>query len=84
MGTPEIVTNTGAQPEIFEDGISGLFVQPRDPNSLVAVILQILSCQKLSKRLIGNGLARVKKYFSMQLHVDAIQSLYTSILYAGL
>lgn len=40
-GTPVITTRVGGIPDVVADGVHGLFVEPRDPSSIISAIRQL-------------------------------------------
>lgn len=55
-GLPVLATNVGGLPEIIEDGVSGLLVEPNDPEAL-ACALRDLHGEKLAKLSVGASVA---------------------------
>lgn len=58
-GKPVIGSRNGGAPEAIEDGVTGLLVNPEDPDELAQAIIQILLDPELARRLGENGRARV-------------------------
>lgn len=56
---PIIATKVGGIPEIIENGISGILVEPDDPISLLSAICSILEDEAIKNQLASNGYARV-------------------------
>jgi glycosyltransferase involved in cell wall biosynthesis len=61
-GVPVVATRTGGIPEIVEDGVSGLLVPPRSPESLAAAIERMLSDPILRESCIRHGRERARGY----------------------
>jgi len=59
-GIPIISTTVPAVPEVVED--SGILIPPKKPELLAERILEVLRNDELRRRLIQNGLERVKRY----------------------
>lgn len=63
-GLPVIATRVGGVPEIVEDGISGLLVQPGDARGLAKAIELLLNDNKLRESFSQAGRERVKALFN--------------------
>ncbi len=79
-GLPIVATTAGGIPEVLEDGISGLLVQPRDPRALGAAILQIFNQPELARRLGYAAQERVRIQFSFARLVEDLCHLYKGLL----
>ena len=75
-GTPVIVSNGGALPEVV--GEAGLIFDLSEPNSLADAIREGLCDQKLRHALMEKGLARVKN-FSWQKTTELVWSILNEI-----
>jgi glycosyltransferase involved in cell wall biosynthesis len=51
MGRPVVATRIGGIPEVVEDGVTGLLLEPRDPAALAASIARVLDDRALRTRL---------------------------------
>lgn len=78
-GCAVIGTGVGGLPEIITDGVDGLLIKPKDVDGLVKAISQLLDDAELRRRLGQEGRQTVKR-FSVDRHVQAVQSLYDSVL----
>ncbi|OGL73256.1 hypothetical protein A3E39_01360 [Candidatus Uhrbacteria bacterium RIFCSPHIGHO2_12_FULL_60_25] len=54
-GIPVVGTPVGGIPDFLTDGETGVFCQPRDPDSIAAAVLRIQNDPALRSRLITNG-----------------------------
>jgi glycosyltransferase involved in cell wall biosynthesis len=63
-GLPLVGTNVGGIPEIIDDGVSGLLVEPRRPDQLAAAYLRLLGDADLRTRLGAGARARVEREFA--------------------
>jgi glycosyltransferase involved in cell wall biosynthesis len=63
-GLPLVGTTVGGIPEIIEDGVSGLLVEPRNPAQLAEAFLRLLEDPSLRARLGEAARARVLREFS--------------------
>jgi glycosyltransferase involved in cell wall biosynthesis len=59
-GTPVVVGNTSAMPEVVGD--AGLLVDPEDTGAIADAILRLLTQDPLRKELIARGLARATEF----------------------
>ena len=63
-GVPVIATGVGGNPEVIDDGVSGLLVPPRDSAALAAAMGRLLENEDLALRLGQAGMRRVSELFS--------------------
>lgn len=61
-GVPVVSTNVGGVPFIVEHEQTALLVPPKSPDAMADAILRLMDDSALSKKLVENGLAEVKKY----------------------
>jgi glycosyltransferase involved in cell wall biosynthesis len=81
-GIPVIATSVGGNPEVIQDGISGLLVPPRDPAALAAAATRLLENEDLALRLGRAGMQRVSELFSIEGSVQATENLYHRLVEA--
>jgi glycosyltransferase involved in cell wall biosynthesis len=65
-GCPTIYTRRPPGPELVEDGVQGLLVDPDDPTEIADAILRLLKDNELARRLSSNGRALVNERFSLE------------------
>jgi glycosyltransferase involved in cell wall biosynthesis len=75
-GIPVIATRVGGNPEVIEDGISGLLVPPRDSAAIAAAVGRLLEDEELASRLGQAGMRRVSDLFSLSRSVHETEHLY--------
>jgi glycosyltransferase involved in cell wall biosynthesis len=75
-GIPVIATRVGGNPEVIEDGISGLLVPPRDSAAIAAAVGRLLEDEELASRLGQAGMRRVSDLFSLSRSVHELEHLY--------
>lgn len=62
-GLPIIGTPVGGIPDFLSDGETGVFCQPRDPESIAKAVQKIFSDSSLREKLIQNGEALVRSRY---------------------
>jgi len=60
---PVVATNVGGIPEIIQHEVSGILVEPEDPDALSAALQRVLTDKNLRKDLAENGYSRVMERF---------------------
>jgi len=75
-----IAATVGGNPEIIEDGVSGLLVPPRDAESLAEAMIKLLADPDLRARYARAGKHRVSAVFSMQRSVGETEQLYEDLV----
>jgi glycosyltransferase involved in cell wall biosynthesis len=73
-------TRTGGIPEVVEEGVTGLLVEPRDPQSLADAITTLLKDEGLRTRMGAAGLARVREQFTVDRMVAGTLAVYEQVL----
>jgi glycosyltransferase involved in cell wall biosynthesis len=81
-GIPVIATRVGGNPEVIEDGVSGLLVPPRDSAALAAATARLLEDEALAARLGEAGMRRVSELFSIEGSVHETEHLYQRLVEA--
>lgn len=77
---PIIVSNAGALPELIENEVSGLVVEPHDEEQWADAILRIIENPKLAEKLARNGKERASKEFSKVKFTMNYEKLYKALL----
>ena len=83
MGLPVIASHTGGNPELVQDGSSGLLVRPGDPADLARAMTHLMENPAVAARLAGQAAQRARAEFSLQGMVAEIEALYISTLSRG-
>ena len=77
---PVVSTRVSAIPELVEDGVTGLLVEPRDPKALAAAIARLIDDPDLATRLAEAGEKRVREAFSPDAGIDRVATLLSAAL----
>ena len=77
---PIIVANAGALPELIENEVSGLVVDPHDAEQWADAILKIIENPKLAEKLARNGKERAHKEFSKERYTLNYENLYKELI----
>jgi glycosyltransferase involved in cell wall biosynthesis len=81
-GKPVVATRVGGVPEIIEDGVHGLLVDPRDPAALAAAVQRLLDDRDAAAAMAERAQARRRREFDAHVMVGRIERLYEE-LYAA-
>jgi len=81
-GVPVVATRVGGNPEVIEDGVSGLLVPPSDASGLASAIERLLQNHSLASKLGAAGRQRVSELFSMDRSVRHTEHLYQCLVEA--
>ena len=66
MGKAVVGARIGPGPEVIEDGVSGIFCNPHDPDSIAAALLRLLPDRDLRARLAAAARLRAERLFSLE------------------
>jgi colanic acid/amylovoran biosynthesis glycosyltransferase len=76
MGVPSISTRLSGIPELIEDGVSGLLVEPGDPAALAGALELLLADPALAARLGAAGREKVASCFSLDRYAHDLASFW--------
>ena len=81
-GLPVVATRVGGIPDLIDDGVEGLLVEPQDPGGLGDAIARVLADPEEARRMGERGRERRRREFDIDVMVQNLQNLYLE-LYAG-
>ena len=79
MGKPVIATKRGILPEMVNDGLEGIIIDP-DPTSLANAMVRLASSPELVKTLGENALRKAHDRFSLRRQAKNTEKVYQEIL----
>jgi glycosyltransferase involved in cell wall biosynthesis len=80
---PVVSTRVGGVPELVQEDVHGLLVEPRDPGALAKAVARLLRDPALAKRLGTEGRKRQQREFSLEAMVGRIEDLYEELWLAS-
>ena len=75
-GRPSVASRLSGIPELVEDGVSGLLVEPADPESLAAALMRLAHDEDLRRRLSDAGPRRIADGFDQRANVERLRRLF--------
>jgi len=75
-GLPVVTTRVGGNPEVVDEGRTGLLVPERSPAELAGAILWLLRNPVMGRRMGLEGRHRVEQYFDVRRMVAEYEQLY--------
>jgi glycosyltransferase involved in cell wall biosynthesis len=79
-GLPVVTTRISGIPELVEDGVNGLLVEPDDPEGLADALLRVHGDGRLRERLAVAGEATVRERFDGELLARRMAALFRGAL----
>ena len=80
MEKPVIASRVGGIPEVVEHGVTGLLVDPNDPDALAAALISLIEDPGRRDLMGEAGRQRVVAQFCLERTVAAMEQLYEEIL----
>jgi len=77
---PVVATRVGGNPEVVEDGKTGLLVPPRDPGALAGALASLLDRPTEAAGMGERGGIRVRESFTLDRMIRALENTYTMLL----
>ena len=74
-GVPVVATRLSGIPELVQDGVTGLLVEPHDPVALAAALERLLADDALAAELARNARALVQRSFSLTVEARRLGDL---------
>jgi glycosyltransferase involved in cell wall biosynthesis len=71
VGTPVVATRVGGIPEVVEDGVSGILVEPDDPAGLAAAVVEALS----RSAVLSEAGRQAARRFDADAYADRVEAL---------
>jgi colanic acid/amylovoran biosynthesis glycosyltransferase len=75
-GVPVVATRLSGIPELVQDGVTGLLVEPGDPEALAAAMERVLDDGPLAAELVANARALVESSFSLTREAQRLGDLF--------
>jgi glycosyltransferase involved in cell wall biosynthesis len=80
MGKAVVATRAGGIPDLIEDQVEGLLVEPGDPAPLAEAIAILLRNPELSREMGRRGSERQRSEFSIEAVARRVEALYQELL----
>lgn len=77
---PVVVSNVGGLPEVVEDGVTGIVVEPRNAESAATAIEKLILDQDLRHKMGKKGRERVQKLYDWKKNVTQMISIYDELV----
>jgi glycosyltransferase involved in cell wall biosynthesis len=79
-GRPFVGARSGAVPEMIDDGVDGILVEPNSPEAIAAALLRLAADPSLRAALGSKGRIRVTENFQDTLVASRFAAVYRAIL----
>jgi glycosyltransferase involved in cell wall biosynthesis len=74
-----VATKTGGIPEVVDDGVTGILVEPRDNHGLAAAIVKLIKDEQGRQRMAAAGFERVSARFTVERMVAETAKVYARV-----
>ncbi|MFL9831956.1 glycosyltransferase [Flavobacterium sp. ST-87] len=74
-GLPVIATHHAGIPDVILDGETGLLVDEHDVEAMTQKMIQLLANKKLAQLMGEKGKERIRKYFSLEKHLETLDQI---------
>jgi glycosyltransferase involved in cell wall biosynthesis len=79
-GLPVVASRTGGVPELVEDGVTGVLVEPADVAGLAAALERLIADPDLRRRMGAAARTRAQQHFGVARMGSAIEAVYDALL----
>jgi glycosyltransferase involved in cell wall biosynthesis len=78
-GLPIITTTVGGIPEMIDDGLSGILIEPENPTKIAEALKRLLKNQELREKLAQGARTGFEKKFESKVRINELASIYSSM-----
>ena len=82
LAKPVVATRVGGIPEVIQDDVSGLLVNPQDEKAIAQACISMINNYKWAKQLGENGKKIIEEQFSAEVNADKVAGLYHSLKFS--
>jgi glycosyltransferase involved in cell wall biosynthesis len=82
-GVPVVATRLSGIPELVQDGVTGLLVEPRDPHGLAAAMARVVEDDALAAELALRARELVERSFSLTREARRLGDLFAESISGG-
>jgi glycosyltransferase involved in cell wall biosynthesis len=79
-GLPIVSTNVGGLPDLVQDGVNGLMVEPGCPDELADALLKIISNPKLRQSMQEKSAQIASDNYDLEQHVHQLLEIYHALI----
>jgi glycosyltransferase involved in cell wall biosynthesis len=79
-GLPVVCTDSGGNPELVEDGVTGFLVPPKDVGAVVSALRALGDDPELARQMGREGRRRMQQRFAVSTMVAGFTEIYTGLL----
>jgi glycosyltransferase involved in cell wall biosynthesis len=79
-GLPIVATRVGGVPDLIDDGVHGLLVEPEDPAALAGAVRSLLEDRERARAMGARARERRRSEFDLDVMVHNIEALYEELL----
>ena len=79
-GLPMVATKVGGNPELLENGVTGILVSPKDPHEVADALLRLAHDATLRTSMGAAGKNKVEQHFSIDNCVQGYRRIYDSLI----
>jgi glycosyltransferase involved in cell wall biosynthesis len=76
-GKPVVGSRINGIPEVVDEGVTGLLVEPNNPSELADSVLALLGDKELRERMGAKGIDRARSMFEQRLLAEELYRIYT-------
>jgi glycosyltransferase involved in cell wall biosynthesis len=74
-----VATRVGGSPEIVENGVNGILVEPENEKQLAEALIKLLGDQELRRQMGENGRLKAEEKFNMDKHIQKMKKVFFEV-----
>ena len=80
MGIPNISTAIASIPEVIDNGVQGILIQPGDVEALKDALRRVCGSRELRRQMSEESYSRVREHFSAEAGCRKLEKIYAEVL----